>query len=64
MLFMRVYEYFNCMQLGLPFNAVVSNYLVDLKSYYFSEIDDAKFNFKINKQSKVLTEKDYKRWNW
>ena len=31
MLFMRVYEYFNSMQLGLPFNTVISNYLVDLK---------------------------------
>lgn len=29
--FMRVYEYFNSMQLGLPFNTVISNYLIDLK---------------------------------
>jgi hypothetical protein len=46
-LFMNVYEYFNAMQLGLPLNTVVSNYLVDLKTYYFSEIDDQKFNFKV-----------------
>jgi hypothetical protein len=30
-LFMNVYEYFNTMQLGLPINTVISNYLVDLK---------------------------------
>ena len=28
---MNVYEYFNSMQLGLPFNTVISNYLIDLK---------------------------------
>jgi hypothetical protein len=28
---MNVYEYFNTMQLGLPINTVISNYLVDLK---------------------------------
>jgi len=37
---MNVYEYFNTMQLGLPFNTVISNYLIDLKSYYYSEIDE------------------------
>ena len=30
-LFMNVYEYYNTMQLGLPINTVISNYLVDLK---------------------------------
>ena len=44
---MRVYEYLNSMQLGLPFNTVISNYLVDLKTYYYSEVDDAKFNLRI-----------------
>ena len=72
MLFMRVYEYFNSMQLGLPFNTVISNYLVDLKvffflicfqAFYYSEVDDTKFNIKI-KQSGVLQQKDYKKWNW
>lgn len=38
--FMNCYEYFNSMQVGLPFNTVISNYLIDLKSYYYSEIDD------------------------
>lgn len=28
---MNVYEYFNSMSLGLPFNTVISNFLVDLK---------------------------------
>lgn len=28
---MNVYDYFNTMTLGLPFNAVISNYLTDLK---------------------------------
>ena len=29
--FMRIYEYFNQMSLGLPLYTVISNYLVDLK---------------------------------
>lgn len=39
MLFMRVYEYFNSMQLGLPFNTVISNYLVDLKVRIYDELN-------------------------
>jgi hypothetical protein len=60
---MNCYEYFNAMQVGLPFNTVISNYLVDLKSYYYSEIDDQKFNLRI-KQSGVLQQKEFKKWNW
>jgi hypothetical protein len=33
---MNVYEYFNTMQLGLPINTVISNYLIDLKVRPFS----------------------------
>ena len=32
---MKVYEYFNSMQLGLPITTVISNYLVDLKVNHF-----------------------------
>ena len=39
MLFMRVYEYYNSMQLGLPFNTVISNYLVDLKVIFASHVE-------------------------
>jgi rapamycin-insensitive companion of mTOR len=51
------------MSLGLPFNTVISNYLVDLKDFYYSEIDDMKFANKL-KFSGVLMSKDYRRWNW
>lgn len=44
---MNVFEYFNQMKLGLPNNQVISNYLVDLKTYYYSEIDELKFKNKI-----------------
>jgi hypothetical protein len=44
---MQTYEYFNTSVLGLPCNNVVSNYMNDLKTYYYQEFDDLKFKQKI-----------------
>jgi len=37
--------------------------MIDLKNIYFAEIDEQKFQIKI-KETKILSEKDYKKWNW
>lgn len=60
---MKTYEYFNQTVLGLPFNNIVSSYMTDLKTHYYSLVDDLKFKKKIE-QTNVLLHKDYQRWNW
>lgn len=62
---MNTYDYFVQVKLGLPQAQIFSNNLVDLKAHYYQEFmnDEQKFQKKI-KDSKVLVEKNWEKWNW
>jgi hypothetical protein len=52
-------------KLGLPQTQIFSNNLVDLKAHYYQESlnDEQKFQKKV-KDTKILTEKNWEKWNW
>jgi hypothetical protein len=58
--FMSCYDYMGQVKLGMPQTQIFSNNLVDLKSYYYSEVanDEIKFQAKV-KATKISTEKDW-----
>ena len=62
-LFMHCYEFLLGIKVGLPNNSVISSNMIDLKNIYYAEIDEQKFQLKV-KQTKILTETDYRKWQW
>jgi rapamycin-insensitive companion of mTOR len=60
---MHCYEFLINIRVGLPNNSVISNNMIDLKLHFFSDIGDEKFQLKV-KATKILQEKDWRKWNW
>jgi glutamine cyclotransferase len=62
---MNTYDYMVQVKLGLPQTQIFSNNLVDLKAHYYQDTlnDEQKFQKKV-KDTKILTEKNWEKWNW